>query len=248
MNKTCITAQSGNNHLKRMNPLPCPKLISILVLVSALLAGCSAANPATPTTPGTTTPSPITTSSPSTQPMDTLVIEGLILTNGTVFVTKGADTLGLINDLLVVHLPDDKPIYSPGALVEFTIQSSIAESYPPQARAVSSRLLLEKSPVIKAPIAMAPKLKFHMPTDSILIDVRTPEEYKSGYIPEAVNIPLDNLKTGIASQVKDQSQTVMVYCHTGSRSATAAKLLKDMGYRVVLDLGGILDFKEDLVK
>lgn len=227
------------------------KLIPTLVLVSALLVGCSAPNPSTTATPGQTSPATTsagTTSIGSTLPDETLVIEGLILTNGTVFVTKGANNLGLFNDLLAVHLPDNKPLYSPGAMVEFTIESTIAESYPPQATAKTSRLLSETSPVIKVPISLGPKLKFHMPLDSILIDVRTPEEYKTGYIPEAVNIPLDNLKADIQTQVKDLTKTVMVYCRSGSRSATAAKLLKDMGYQVVLDLGGIIDFKEDLVK
>lgn len=217
------------------------RLISLLGLVSLITAGCSAATPGTTspqaTAPGSTTPA-----------QDTLVIEGLVLTNGTNLVTKAPQPRGLTDDLLVVHLPEGASVYSPGALVEYTIHGAIAESYPPQARAISSRLVTEKSPVLRAPIALSTRIRTHMPQDSVLIDVRTAQEFATGYIPEAINIPLDALTVELPKLVKDPAKTIMVYCRSGNRSATAAARLKELGYLIVLDLGGIVDYKEALVK
>ena len=212
-----------------------------LLLVGVIFTGCTAVSPATTTKTVTTTP---VTSAQT----DTVQIEGLILTNGTVLVTKETGTLKLLNDLVAVQLPDNKPLYAPGAMVEFTIKSTIAESYPPQAQAIASRLISETSPVIVVPTPLVTNLKFHLGDASILIDVRTPEEFKSGYIPDAINIPLDQLKEEIPKVVKDLNKTLLIYCRSGNRSAAAAKELKALGYRVVLDLGGIIDFKEELVK
>lgn len=64
----------------------------------------------------------------------------------------------------------------------------------------------------------------------ILLDVRTPEEYNSGHIKGAINIPhetvIDNLHK------IDSSKTILVYCGKGSRSAIAAQVLYKKGYDV----------------
>ena len=71
----------------------------------------------------------------------------------------------------------------------------------------------------------------------LLIDVRTPEEFASGHIEGAVNIPVDAL-AGRLSEVPT-GQPVVVYCRTGNRSATASKILADAGYTSIYDLGGL---------
>ncbi|MBX3066364.1 MAG: rhodanese-like domain-containing protein [Anaerolineae bacterium] len=70
-----------------------------------------------------------------------------------------------------------------------------------------------------------------------LLDVRTPEEFATGHIAEAVNISVDELQSRLSEVPHDVP--VIVYCRSGNRSATAAKILKDAGYTSIYDLGGI---------
>lgn len=73
--------------------------------------------------------------------------------------------------------------------------------------------------------------------DEILIDVREPNEYKSGRIPEAKNIPLSNIQEA-AHKLKGIG-TVYVHCGTGVRSADACEALAAEGVKVVNLNGGI---------
>lgn len=85
----------------------------------------------------------------------------------------------------------------------------------------------------------------------VIVDVRTPEEYKEGHIPNAINIPLDTIDNYISQNVenlKDKNQLIMVYCRSGRRSAEAAKKLLAKGYMNVIDFGGINDWKGEIVK
>ena len=70
-----------------------------------------------------------------------------------------------------------------------------------------------------------------------LIDVRTPEEFASGFIAGAVNIPVDQLSQRLNEVPQDEP--VVVYCHSGNRSHQASQILEDAGYSQVYDLGGI---------
>lgn len=71
----------------------------------------------------------------------------------------------------------------------------------------------------------------------LLIDVRTPQEFESGHIPGAVNIPVESLESRL-SEVSN-GQPIVVYCRSGNRSATASQILADAGYASIYDLGGI---------
>ena len=71
----------------------------------------------------------------------------------------------------------------------------------------------------------------------VLLDVRTADEYRAGYIEGAVNLSLQDIETGALPSVT-KSHEVYVYCHTGNRSAQATVILEKAGY-VVNDLGGI---------
>lgn len=73
-----------------------------------------------------------------------------------------------------------------------------------------------------------------------LIDVRTAEEFGTGSIPGAINIPVQELGRRLEKVPADKP--VVVYCRSGSRSASAADLLKRRGYEEVLDLGGIISW------
>lgn len=71
----------------------------------------------------------------------------------------------------------------------------------------------------------------------ILLDVRTPEEFTSGYIEGAMNIPVQVLADNLSLLPKDQP--IIIYCRSGNRSAQAAEILGQNGYDVVFDMGGI---------
>lgn len=80
---------------------------------------------------------------------------------------------------------------------------------------------------------------------AILIDVRTPEEYKTVRIPGSILVPDYEITDKIEKVVPDKNSTVILYCRSGRRSAQAAKELAKMGYTKVLDMGGIMDWPFD---
>lgn len=63
----------------------------------------------------------------------------------------------------------------------------------------------------------------------VYLDVREPNEWNLGRIPQAVHLPRGNLETKIEALV-DRQQRVVVYCARGNRSALAALTMKQMGY------------------
>lgn len=80
-----------------------------------------------------------------------------------------------------------------------------------------------------------------------LIDVRTPEEYQSGHIPEAKLIPLQELPNRLAEI--DKNKNVYVICHSGNRSRQAADILAKNGFPNIFNIkGGMLSWKGNVVK
>lgn len=77
---------------------------------------------------------------------------------------------------------------------------------------------------------------------ALLVDVREAEEYATGHIPGAVNVPLSTLAE--ADLPKDRP--LFLYCLRGSRSARAASVLKSRGYSRVRSIGGINGYKGDI--
>src|SRR5262245_5889099 len=67
--------------------------------------------------------------------------------------------------------------------------------------------------------------------DFALIDVREPEEHAQGMIPGATNIPRGMLELHVDQVTADKEKPIVCYCGGGSRSALAAKSLKDMGFK-----------------
>ncbi|MFR1647537.1 MAG: rhodanese-like domain-containing protein [Clostridia bacterium] len=69
-------------------------------------------------------------------------------------------------------------------------------------------------------------------TNALLIDVRTPEEYRENHIEGAVNIPvyeIDNIK----NEIIDPNKVILVYCKTGKRSKIVKQILIQNGYKNV---------------
>ncbi|MDD3078884.1 MAG: FAD-dependent oxidoreductase [Paludibacter sp.] len=73
----------------------------------------------------------------------------------------------------------------------------------------------------------------------IIIDVRTPEEFHAGAVPDAVNIPLDELMNRYEELGNNADRDITVYCATGARSAYAQRLLMQIGYSNVKNGGGL---------
>lgn len=81
---------------------------------------------------------------------------------------------------------------------------------------------------------------------AIIIDVRTKEEYESGHIENAINIPYDNINNKTINNSKDTN--IIVYCKSGNRSKIAANTLIKLGYKNIYDLGSINNWNENLTK
>jgi len=84
---------------------------------------------------------------------------------------------------------------------------------------------------------------------TILLDVRTREEYAAGRIPGSILLPYDQIDASSASRViGSKDRTVIVYCRSGRRSSIAAASLAALGYRNVFDLGAISSWPYGIVK
>ena len=72
--------------------------------------------------------------------------------------------------------------------------------------------------------------------DIQLIDVRTIEEYNSGYIGGALNIDFYKSSFIDSINVLDKSKTTVVYCKSGNRSSKSALMMKSLGFKNVYNL------------
>lgn len=81
---------------------------------------------------------------------------------------------------------------------------------------------------------------------SVLLDVRTPEEYRDGHIDGSINLPLDRIHFA-EDAVKDKNAQLYIYCYSGSRSEQAVACLKKMGYINAVNIGGISSYRGKVV-
>ena len=75
-------------------------------------------------------------------------------------------------------------------------------------------------------------------TAPVILDVRTPDEYRAGHIPGAINVPIDQLSARLAEIPIAKSDEVVVLCERGGRAAKGEAILSEAGYQQVRDLGG----------
>ena len=86
--------------------------------------------------------------------------------------------------------------------------------------------------------------------EAVILDVRTEEEFESGYIPNAKNIDL-RMGPGFIDEINtlEKNKSYYVYCRSGARSAQAVQLMRDLGFNETYNLlGGILDWEGEVVK
>ncbi len=74
---------------------------------------------------------------------------------------------------------------------------------------------------------------------TIIVDVRTVEEFEDGAYPDAVNIPLDELMVRFEELGNNAAREIIVYCASGARSAYAQRMLMQVGYAKVKNGGGL---------
>ena len=84
-------------------------------------------------------------------------------------------------------------------------------------------------------------------TGYIILDVRRPDEFAAGHIPNAINVPNETIGTAEIPELPDKNQLIMVYCRSGRRSKEAAAKLVKLGYTNIVEFGGILDWKGEIV-
>ena len=95
-------------------------------------------------------------------------------------------------------------------------------------------IFLKQSGQISAKDALS-----YLKQGAMVIDVRSPGEFGSGHLPNAINIPLDEISAALPQRVGDKNQVLLLHCQSGMRSAIAAKKLKGMGYTKVFNLGSL---------
>lgn len=74
--------------------------------------------------------------------------------------------------------------------------------------------------------------------DALMLDVREPDEFGAGHVPNAKNVPLGQFDKRLGEIEKFKGKPVVVTCRTGSRSHAATSALKKAGFAEVVVLSG----------
>jgi len=97
---------------------------------------------------------------------------------------------------------------------------------------MAALFLLKRMSFVSAEVA-----RQYLRQGALVIDVRSPEEFRSGHVTNAVNIPLGELGESLPRRVKDKNQVLLLHCLSGGRSGIAKHQLKGLGYPNVFNLG-----------
>ena len=71
-----------------------------------------------------------------------------------------------------------------------------------------------------------------------ILDVRSPDEFASGHIPGAVNVPINELSERLPALGLSPKDEIVVHCERGGRAEVAESMLRESGYTAVRDLNG----------
>ncbi len=80
------------------------------------------------------------------------------------------------------------------------------------------------------------KIKDALRKGAVVIDVRTPQEFDSGKVPDSINIPLDRIAAN-AERIKNMNRPVIFCCALGARSGNATSIMKQKGLKEVYNGG-----------
>lgn len=115
---------------------------------------------------------------------------------------------------------------SPGTLLRRMLISSITllslacSAGPEQVRDITQETLLSA------------------PASTLILDVRTPEEFSAGHVPNAINIPHDQVEGRLSEIASHRDSPVVVYCERGGRAGRAATVLAEAGFSDLQHLDG----------
>lgn len=82
---------------------------------------------------------------------------------------------------------------------------------------------------------------------TVVIDVRTPAEFATGHIDGALNIDHEAISQRISAAGVSKDDEVILYCRSGRRSGIALQSLNKLGYKRVVNYGGIDDARKRLL-
>ncbi len=106
-----------------------------------------------------------------------------------------------------------------------------------------SESFVSSSQVIKDPAAARALIE----TGATVLDVRSPDEFAAGHVPNAVNVPVETVPSRLAEIEalvgSDRSKPIVVYCAAGGRAAKAKTALDEAGFTKVVNGGGFRDLK-----
>ena len=80
----------------------------------------------------------------------------------------------------------------------------------------------------------------------VILDIRTPDEYATGHIPESINIDFkaDNFEDEL--NTLDKNRTYLVHCRSGGRSSSSLKIFSKLGFKHIIHLdGGMMDWGKE---
>ena len=79
-------------------------------------------------------------------------------------------------------------------------------------------------------------LNSYIKQGAIIIDVRSPQEFREGHIDGAISIPDYQIKKEIERKIPNKNEIIIVYCSTGHRSQKSKKILERLGYKNVYNI------------
>jgi len=77
--------------------------------------------------------------------------------------------------------------------------------------------------------------------EAVLLDVRSPQEYKEGHLENSINIPLYDISKNIDNVISNKETTIIVYCQSGNRSKKAIEMLSKKEYKKLYNIIGGMD-------
>jgi len=86
-------------------------------------------------------------------------------------------------------------------------------------------------------------IRDHLREGALVLDVRTEEEFATDHFDESVNIPLDLLHARLDRLGDNKRRPVILYCHSGVRSSSAAIILIKAGFHHVHNAGSLADIR-----
>ena len=80
------------------------------------------------------------------------------------------------------------------------------------------------------------EIKQYIKQGAVLVDVRSPQEYREGHLDGAISIPDYQIRRTVTRLIENKEQLIVVYCSTGHRSQEAQRILENMGYNNVYNV------------